>query len=293
MASNAHDEADAWPESDDEPWSEDEDEVDALDVKAAEKRLLMIKDFWHALNKLPMLKHAAYLHACTMEFRRLCALHVRHDGPPSEADMARRKEIIDAENVVADKQRVYIAQGGDDALEADGQLALIVDLRHDLAKQAEEEEAELSSSPNSTAHKEVQRARALLDAIAQTADVVTARGERYLEAYAVSNLRPALYHLNQQHPLLRRPLDRQALPVPYPLEHHNDEDARNVLRSAFERRHQPGSSSARPRRARYNRRRRQSTLQRVISTTESSMAKAGSSSQGGLRRGLLYFGRDY
>ncbi|GAA5853251.1 hypothetical protein JCM9279_006275 [Rhodotorula babjevae] len=229
MASSPHAAgAEPWSDSDEEMWSgEDEDEVDALDVNAAEKRLLMHcaldlstsfvlapsssdnlpPSVWHALNVLPMIQHAAFIHACTMQFDRLRALHVWHDGSPSEAQLKRRQEIFDAENKVVAKQRDYIEHGGAAAEEADEQLALIVDLRHDLVKQAEEEE-ELSSEPNSSEHKAAQRARTLLDATLRHANTVTARGERCLKAYAIEHLQNALYDLNRQHPLLGRPLDR-------------------------------------------------------------------------------------
>ncbi|GAA5909562.1 hypothetical protein JCM8208_007183 [Rhodotorula glutinis] len=288
------DDVEPWSESDEDLWSEDEDEVDALDVKAAEKRLLMLKDFWHALNVLPMLKHAAYIHACTMEFDRLRDLHVRHEGLPSQAELEQRREVIKAEDTVVDKQRAYIGHGGADAVEADEQLALIVDLHNDLAKQARaaaEEVAELSNDHDSTALKAARRARTLLDAIARHADAVTAQGERYLEAYAIEHQQNALYHLNRHHPLLGRRLDQDARPVAYPLEHCSGEDARTELRKAFARRyHRPGTSSSRPRRDRYLSRRRRTTLHRSMSTVESSVGKAG---EGGLRRDLRYFGRGY
>lgn len=53
---------------------------------------------------------------------------VRHEGCPSEKELEQRKKIIDEEDAVADKQRAYLGHGGAEAVEADEQLALIVDL---------------------------------------------------------------------------------------------------------------------------------------------------------------------
>lgn len=66
-----------------------------------------------------------------------------------------------------------------------------------------------------------------------------------------------------------------------------------MLRRGFMLRYNRPASSRRPRRERYLKRRRRSTLQRSVPLSESSIAKADSSSEGGLRRGLLYFGREY